>query len=192
MKLIDRRELTTTNGLSTGDTEQLEAIGTLYFGSPGSVTIDDDFEGADPIAARVLMTVDVWKVMEGGSHVYDVWTYMGDSGTVFRAGSAETVAEIIQGGLECSDETLASALDEAIYEAYNPPEEASQKQASKKAPASKTKAKPAAKSAKKTTAKKPAAKSGAKKSAAKKAATKKPAMKKPAAKKAAKKPRKKR
>ena len=139
MKLTDRRMLTTTDGLSTGDTDQLAVIATLYFGSPGPVTIDDDFAGADPLAARVLSTVDLWKVMDGANHVYDVWTYMGDSGTVFRAGTAESVAEIIQGGLECDDDVLGTALDEAIYAAYNPPKKAKASAKAKKKPAAKKK-----------------------------------------------------
>jgi hypothetical protein len=180
MKLVERRMLTTAEGLSTSDQAQLAVIGTLYFGAPGPVTIDDDFEG-EPLAARVLSTVDVWKVMDGSTHAYDVWTYMGDSGTVFRAGSAESVAEVIQGSLECDDDALGTELDEAIYAAYHAKKKA-KKKAAKKKPATKKPAakKPAAKkpAAKKTAKKKPAAKAKAKTKAKAKAKAKKPAAKK--------------
>ncbi|MFN0246698.1 MAG: hypothetical protein ACKV2T_07300 [Kofleriaceae bacterium] len=182
MKLTDRRALTTMNGLSTQDLEQLAVIGSLFFGAPGPVTIDDDF-AADPLPARVLMSVDHWKVVDGSTHAYDVWTYMGDSGVVFRAGAAQPVAEIIQGGLECDDDALGAALDQAIHDAYNPA-----KKASKKKTAATPKKKTAATPKKKTAAKPKQPKKTAakpkqpKKTAAKPKQPKKTAAKKPVAK----------
>jgi hypothetical protein len=154
MELTDRRMLTTTDGLSAHEVAQLGEIGRLYFGSVGPVTIDDDFPG-DPLASRVLMCVDRWKVVENGTHAYDLWQYMSDSGTMFRAGTSEIVAEIIQEGVECDDSAIADALDNAIAQSRKKPTKPAAKKPTK--PAAKKPTKPAAKKPTKTTAKKPAA-----------------------------------
>ena len=44
-----------------------------------------------------------------------------DSGTFFRAGTTEMVAQIIQFGLECEDKALHALLEEAMAEAKVPP-----------------------------------------------------------------------
>ena len=45
--------------------------------------------------------VNLWDVLDGdGEMVYEAWFYMGDSGTIFRAGTLNVVAEIVQGGIE--------------------------------------------------------------------------------------------
>ena len=83
---------------------------------------------------------------------FDAWRYSVDGGTVFRAGSTDVIAEIIQDGLECSDRALRLALIDALA---TKPTKA--KPATKPAkPAAKRKAEPAAKSGKAVaTAKKP-------------------------------------
>lgn len=45
---------------------------------------------------------------------YDAWLYMTDSGTFFRTGTTDIVAEVIQGGVECADLRLRAALIAAL------------------------------------------------------------------------------
>jgi len=169
MKLEERRALTTTEGLSDADNAQLQKIAKLYFGSPGPVTIDDDFAG-DALASRVLMVVDLWKVFDGATHAYDLWEYMSDSGTVFRAGSTEVVGEIIQEGLECEDPSLIDALATAIADSRTKPADAApaKKGSAKKAPVKTKKAPVKTKKAPVKTKKAPAKKTPAKRTPAKK------------------------
>lgn len=49
-----------------------------------------------------------------GKHAYDAYTYAGDSGTIFKAGTTTVVAEIVQGGIECKNEALGDALNAAL------------------------------------------------------------------------------
>lgn len=59
-----------------------------------------------------------WEVVgDDGAPLYDVWLYEADSGTVFRAGTTEVVAEIIQCGLQCDDPALRGPLGEALDDA---------------------------------------------------------------------------
>lgn len=120
------------------------------------------WDGANVAAAKRLSkdkhdehnlagTLEVRELADAkGNHAYDAFTYAGDSGTIFKASTTTVVAEIVQGGLECKNETLGDALEAALE------------------------AKPQKASAKKPAAKKPAAK----KSPKKKPAVKKPAKRK--------------
>ena len=107
--------------------------------------------------------VELWELAGAeGQAGYDAWRCMVDSGTVFRAGTTQVVAEIIQFGAESKDELLAEALDAVL----------SKRVANKRA------------AAKQAVSKRPA------RAAAPKAPAKKPAVRKPArGKKASKKPR---
>src|SRR5262249_22008822 len=58
-----------------------------------------------------------WRIVDGDRHAYDAWLYMSDSGTIFRAGTIDRVAEIVQRGLECSDRTLRALIGPAMVEA---------------------------------------------------------------------------
>lgn len=49
-----------------------------------------------------------------GEHAYDAWLIVPDSGTIFRAGTTEVVAERVQGALECADPALRAALQDAL------------------------------------------------------------------------------
>ncbi len=49
-------------------------------------------------------------VEASGKPVYDAWIYMTDSGSIYRAGTTELVAEIIQLGVECNDPRLRDGL----------------------------------------------------------------------------------
>ncbi len=52
-----------------------------------------------------------------GRPAYDAWLYMGDSGTVFVAGTETVAAEIVQGGIECSDRALRAGLEKVLRRA---------------------------------------------------------------------------
>jgi hypothetical protein len=215
-RFVDKRIISTIDELSSIERDQLQVAGKFYDG--------DDRPAEDRLADGVdegdgsLFDTELWKVVDGDRHLYDAWLYMGDSGTIFRAGTTEDVAMVIQCGLECEDPEIRAQLGPAMVEARllpesdasyaefaamlaaqggvvsePAPEEEEEEEAA--APAKPKAANPAAKTpaakkpaAKKPAAKKPAAKPAAKKPAAKKPAAK-PAPKKPATKKpAAKKP----
>jgi hypothetical protein len=57
------------------------------------------------------------KVMDGARHLYDAWFYMGDSGTFFAAGTADPIARVIQGGLQCDDPEVRAVLVPAMVKA---------------------------------------------------------------------------
>lgn len=59
----------------------------------------------------------LWRVVDGERDVYDAWFVNVDSGTFFRANTTETVAGIIQFGLECEDPELEAELGPAMVEA---------------------------------------------------------------------------
>ena len=43
-------------------------------------------------------------------HTYDAYEYIVDSGEIFKAGSTDVVAEVLQFGLECQDPAWKEAL----------------------------------------------------------------------------------
>jgi hypothetical protein len=196
-RFVEKRIISALEELDPMEREQLRVAGQLYDGV--------DRPAADRLAGGVvegdgsLFDTELWKVVDGDRHLYDAWFYMGDSGTFFRAGSTDVVAEIIQSGLECEESRVRAQFGPAMVEARLLPQSDSSYiefaalltaqqagGAGGRAPAGKPAKKAAAKkaAAKKPAAKKPAAKKPvAKKPAAKKPVAKKPAAKKPAAKK---------
>lgn len=117
VRFVDRRSRAAHASLTPIEQQQLDAIGPRYFGGEGPASIvDDDFED-DPMESRSLMAVDTWRGVDGDRHVYDAWFYMGDSGTIFRAGTTEVVADIIQCGLQCPDPDERAAIGPAMVEA---------------------------------------------------------------------------
>lgn len=115
---------------------------------------------------------------ETGTVLYDVFVCGPDSGAVFRTKTTATVAELIQGGVECKDAALKERLRRALITRPAKDAAIATVESSPRKPAKKP-------AARKPEAKRPVVK----KSAAKKPIVKKPAAKKPAAKKpAAKKP----
>jgi hypothetical protein len=65
-----------------------------------------------PSLTELILLVD-----DKGKPAYDAWLYMGDSGSIFKAGTTKRIAEIIQGSLECKPLTLHLALKDAFAEA---------------------------------------------------------------------------
>jgi len=63
--------------------------------------------------------LSILEVSDGGGHLlYEVFDIMSDSGTVFRAGTCEEVAAIIQGGVQCGDRALGEALAVSLHDAH--------------------------------------------------------------------------
>ncbi len=107
-------ELTANTPLTDLQRARLAVVGPLYFGGKGAAKLAGPGFNDDPMESRTLMFCVEHKVVDGDQHLYDLWSYMGDSGTFFRAGSADHVAEIIQGGLQCRDEELRAVLAAAM------------------------------------------------------------------------------
>lgn len=153
---------------------QLRACGRNYFGKelPLSQLLSVDNHCEESLR-HVLSYRAVGDAQ--GKHVYDMWEYMGDSGSIFEVGTTNEVAAIVQGSVECEDEALRDALEKVMRQGAPKPS------GGKKAPAKKASAKepgatkkPAAKLAKKTaSAPKPSGGKSAKKAPVKKAPTKK-------------------
>jgi hypothetical protein len=62
-------------------------------------------------------TVELWDVAEEGAHRYDAFLYNVDSGTVFRRGTTEVVAEMIQCYFDQADDEEFEAALQAGYRA---------------------------------------------------------------------------
>lgn len=114
LRFGEKRAVDSVDGLDANAIAQIERAGKLY-------------DGEDRTADE-LLAVDAddggWKgflyyapVFDGETHVYDAWFYMVDSGSFFRAGTADEVAGIIQFGLECEDEPLRMELGKAMVAA---------------------------------------------------------------------------
>lgn len=203
-RFVEKRIISLVEELNPKEREQLRVAGKFYDGS--DLPAESRLAGGVDEDDGSLFDTELWKVVDGGRHLYDVWFYMTDSGTFFRAGTTEDVAMVIQSGLECEDAALRTELGAAMVEAKLLPQSDGSyaefaavleaqgggskkpaKKAAAKAPAPAAKKPAAAKKPTKPAAKKPAEKKpAAKKPAAKKPAAKKPAAKKPAAKKPAK------
>ncbi len=125
-RFVDRRALETDAELDDTARQQLAAIGTLYFGDEGDVSIGDIAAVDDPMEQRTLVACSRWSIVDGARHLYDAWFYMVDSGTIFEAGTVRPVAQVIQCGLECDDPALRHELGAAMVEAkLLPPQDGS-------------------------------------------------------------------
>lgn len=112
---MQQREIVDAGGLSALEREQLRTAGLRYDGEDldaGTRLADDDNEET---SFRGFCTL--WRVMDGDTPTYDAWLYQVDSGTFFRAGTTEVVAEVVQFGLECDDAEVRRELGPAMVEA---------------------------------------------------------------------------
>jgi hypothetical protein len=95
--------------------EQLSIAGRLYDGSPLSAQVRLETEDWE----RTFQSCTLLDLAEeDGRVVYEAWFHHGDSGTIFRAGTTEVVAEVVQCGLECEDEALRKAIRAAVQVAH--------------------------------------------------------------------------
>jgi hypothetical protein len=119
LRFVDRREIEAVEQLADVERRQLRAAGQLYDGEDLPVEARLD-EGGDEGSFHGSCTV--WRILDGDRHAFDAWLYLGDSGTIFRAGTTDKVAEIVQRGLECSDRRLRAELGPAMVAARLLPE----------------------------------------------------------------------
>lgn len=112
LRFDDRIDVSAADGLTPWARAQFEASGKLYDGNalPPEVrfVVDPDDESSWQGFCKLA------KVFDGDVHVYDAWFYMVDSGTIFKAGTTDCVATIIQFGLECDDKVLHDELGTAM------------------------------------------------------------------------------
>jgi len=119
LRFVDRREIQAVEQLADIDRRQLRAAGHLYDGQDLPVEARLDADGDEgSFHGRCV----VWRILDGDRHAYDAWLYLSDSGTIFRAGTTDKVAEIVQCGLECSDRRLRAELGPAMVAARLLPE----------------------------------------------------------------------
>ncbi|MCC6559402.1 MAG: hypothetical protein IT372_41300 [Polyangiaceae bacterium] len=116
-RFVDKQEVRSVAQLSKLQAEQLRLAGKAYDGE--DLPVEARLAGDEPEheEGSFLGFCNLYKVVDGDRHLYDAWIYMVDSGTIFRAGTTEKVAEIIQFGLECDDPVIRMALGPAMVEA---------------------------------------------------------------------------
>jgi hypothetical protein len=79
---------------------------------------------------------------DDGEHVYDMFLYCGDDGSVYVAGKTKEVARFSQGGPDVADKALAESLGLALYELDKQPAKKKPKAKAKQKPKAKAKQKP--------------------------------------------------
>jgi hypothetical protein len=121
LRFMKPTEIRSLDQLSDVEREQLRLAGLLYDGQdlPAAERLA---EGDVDEGPTFLGFCELCRVVDGDEHVFDVWLYMVDSGTIFRAGTTEKVAEIIQFGLECPNPELRERLGTAMVEAQRSPQ----------------------------------------------------------------------
>jgi hypothetical protein len=119
LRFVDRRVIEAVEQLTDVDRRQLRAAGQLFDGEDLPVEARLDAAGDE---GSFYGSCSRWRILDGDRHAYDAWLYLGDSGTIFRAGTTDKVAEIVQCGLECSDRRLRAELGPAMVAARLLPE----------------------------------------------------------------------
>jgi hypothetical protein len=97
---------------------QLEIASERYDGgarTAASILAGEGDEAITPASIRRF------ALLRDGNPAYDAWLYMGDAGVVFRGCSTDAIADIVQGGVECSDAKLRGELRSAIAVARDLP-----------------------------------------------------------------------
>ncbi|GAA1514522.1 hypothetical protein GCM10009827_031550 [Dactylosporangium maewongense] len=114
-RFVDEREITDAGELSPVEREQLRAAGRLYDGEDldAEARLSDDDQDESGFRGFCWL----WRVVDGDEPRFDAWLYQVDSGTIFRAGTTEVVAEVIQFGLECDDQDVRRELGPAMVAA---------------------------------------------------------------------------
>lgn len=109
------RDIQSVDDLSASERDQLVAAGKAWDGEARSA--EERLEPGGEEGPSFHGFCQLWRVADGERHLYDAWFYMVDSGTIFKAGTTEVVAEIIQFGLECRDPATRTELGMAMVEA---------------------------------------------------------------------------
>ncbi len=96
---------------------QLAAAGKLYDGRDLPAADRISVEGSDETGFDQSFRgfLELCELLDGaGTPAYDAVLYMVDSGTIFRAGTTDVVAQIVQCGIECADPSLEKELEVAL------------------------------------------------------------------------------
>ncbi|OKJ49566.1 hypothetical protein AMK27_36615 [Streptomyces sp. CB02009] len=109
------RKITSVDRLNTTQLEQLRLSGIAYDGQdlPPEERISSHDESE---LESVLNSCELWDVATDGFVVFEAWLYQGDSGSIFKAGTTEMIAEIIQCGLECDDDDIELKIGMAMVQ----------------------------------------------------------------------------
>jgi hypothetical protein len=98
-------------------TKQLETAQSTYGGKRLKAAAIFQNEADGDVGGETILpslTEIVYLMDEEGAPAYDAWLYMGDTGSIFKAGTTKRIASIIQGGLECKSLQLRVALKDAL------------------------------------------------------------------------------
>jgi hypothetical protein len=116
LRFVNRVEVSSVDDLAPIHRDQLRQSGLRWDGQdrPAAERLDDSGD-----EHSFLGFCERWDVVDAADETvrYEAWFYMVDSGTIFRAGTADVVAEVIQFGLECDDEEARPLLGAGMVEA---------------------------------------------------------------------------
>jgi hypothetical protein len=120
LRFLNPRQPRSIDEMSPLQQEQLRVAGKRYDGSdlPAAERLSPEREvGPDEgdEGGSFLGFLEIWDVEEDGVPRYEAYLYMSDSGTVFRRGTTEIVAERIQVYFQADG---SAALGDALLEAY--------------------------------------------------------------------------
>ncbi|MFF8512817.1 hypothetical protein ACF064_32570 [Streptomyces sp. NPDC015492] len=96
--------MTSLAQLTATQVEQLRLCGIGYDGEELPPEQRVTGKGAADEESGVLNFCTLWDVVVDGSLAYEAWFYQVDSGSFFKTGTTEEVAEVIQFGLECGED----------------------------------------------------------------------------------------
>ena len=97
------------SNLEVTQRKQVEVAGREYDGydAPASVRLASK-------QALFRKFLEVGELLRDGKAVFDVLLYMVDSGTIFHAGTTRLAASVLQGGVDCGDDALREAIEQAL------------------------------------------------------------------------------
>jgi len=118
LKLADRSSVKSLADLDEIACAQLVEANRLYGGlTMTAEAIMQNSGDVEPVGEPQITVDFLFRARVIGArkvHLYDVYFYNVDSGTFFKKGTAEVVAELIQGSVESSNQALAQALSQAM------------------------------------------------------------------------------
>lgn len=116
LRFTNKQEPSSHDQLTELQRQQLVAAGKLWDGRdlPAEARLSEDapadFE--DPNFSGLF---EIWDVLDDqGEVIYTTLIYKVDSGSFFKAGTTDEVAEVIQFYLSCEDEELFAAVIDAL------------------------------------------------------------------------------
>lgn len=113
MKFVRKDTPVDLASLDAYQREQLRCAGERFDGEKCSAEERLDPHHPHSMAGEYL---ECWEVIEGTQTLFDIWLYGVDSGTLFKAGTSEVVADIIQFGFSLeSNPEMWQALEAAHW-----------------------------------------------------------------------------